>query len=233
MMVRYENGAVTPADTPAVQAAKAQHFAAYSQAYSYLGHLGAFARKPLAFNGIKAPAAAPAYAPFSGYGLNGLYGFNGGFNPYFNYANRFMRYKRDADAQVVDGKYPAYGAYGAYPYGTYGALPYGNFGAYGAYTPYGAYGAWPYNAYGAYGSYGAYYGGAHGLYGAPRLYKKREAEAQVALPYGTYGAYNGYTSPYAAYSTPFAYGANIYNRFYNRYNFYNGLHGRGYYPYAY
>ena len=39
------------------QAAKAQHFAAHTQAYSYPGHLGALARQPLApFNGIKAPA---------------------------------------------------------------------------------------------------------------------------------------------------------------------------------
>jgi len=244
MMVRYENGAVTPADTPAVQAAKAQHFAAHAQAYSFLGAVRPppnFA--PTAYSPFRGPDGLNSLNGFRGY--NGFYGFNrfNGFNPYFNQANRFMRYKRDAEAQAPTGAFAGLGAYGAYPYGTYGAYPYRTYGAYpygtyGAYpSTYGAYGSFPYNAYGAYGPYGAHAAyGAHGVYGAPRLYKKEaEADAQaVRYPYGAYGAQ--YTLPYSPYASPYAYGASIYNnRFYNGYNRYN-IYNRGmngYYPYAY
>ena len=211
MMVRYENGAVTPMDTPSVQAAKAQHFAAKTQALTYLPHQP-FMRQPYGYGG-------PSYTPYGAYGLNGF----SGYNPFFNYANRFMRYKRDAEAQAPTGAFTglgAYGAYVAYPYGTYGASPYGTYGAYpygtyGAYPygTYGAYGSFPYNAYGAYGAHAAY--GAHGVYGAPRLYKKEaEADAQaVRYPYGAYGAQ--FNLPYSPYASPYAYGASIYNnRFY-------------------
>ena len=112
-LVAYPNGAVTPVDEPAVQAAKADHFAAKAAAYAAAPL--AIAAAPIAV----APAAhiihkrqaglALAGATLLGYGLAGSYGgkYRGGY-----------RYgKRSAD--------PGYG-YRSYGYGRrYGGYGYG------------------------------------------------------------------------------------------------------------
>merc|ERR1712016_89735 len=55
-LVSHPNGAVTPADTPSVVAARAEHLAARDAAYAIAAP-------------IAAPVAAPAYAAGFGYGL--------------------------------------------------------------------------------------------------------------------------------------------------------------------
>merc|ERR1712227_632781 len=104
------NGAVTPVDEPAVQAAKADHFAAKAAAYAAAPIAAPIAVAAPAATIIAKREAEPAY--YGGYGYGRRYG-GYGYRSY-GYGRRYGYGKRSAE--------PGYGGrrYGGYGYRSYG-----------------------------------------------------------------------------------------------------------------
>merc|ERR1719188_1807888 len=208
-LVGHLNGAVTPMDEPAVQAAKANHFAAkaatalykpysglYNAGYSYGSYVRPSIYGGMGYHtyGYGKREAEPEAQYYGGYGYSGLVAHpNGAVVPVDEPAVQAVKADHFA-AKATSGLYRPYSGL------------YNNGYSYGSYVRPSIYGGMGYRTYG---------------------YGKREAEAEPESQYyGGYG-YSGLYKPYSGIYKPYS---GIYNTGYNYGSYMKpSIYGAGYY----